>query len=31
VSPARLQIAGPRDVAVRTYSAWQSSQVSDRR
>jgi hypothetical protein len=30
VSPARLEIAGPRDVAVRTYSAWQSSQVSDR-
>lgn len=30
VSTGRLEIVEPRDVAVRTYSAWQSSQVSDR-
>jgi hypothetical protein len=28
--PTHLEIAGPRDVAVRMYSAWQCSQVSDR-
>lgn len=30
VSPSHLEIAGPRDVAVKRHSDWQCSQVSDR-
>ncbi|KAJ9133189.1 hypothetical protein NKR23_g10952 [Pleurostoma richardsiae] len=30
VSPTPLEIAGPRDVAVKKYTAWQCSQVDDR-